>query len=143
MAKRETRGPVKIPPRFNESLKRLTLDMQEATRLLVHAELPQDTLEGLSQAVDHLRSTCWAVLNSVVDEFSDAQRATVILTSHRIQRTTQLMDSLNEEVDAGRLTRQTQGVDGLRNTLGVVYKKLHYLTTGKPAPPEAGPPAPA
>ena len=143
MAKRETRGPVKIPPRFNESLKRLTLDMQEATRLLVHAELPQDTLEGLSQAVDHLRSTCWAVLNSVVDEFSDAQRATVILTSHRIQRTTQLMDSLNEEVDAGRLTRQTQGVDGLRNTLGVVYKKLHYLPPGKPAPPEAGPPTPA
>ena len=137
MAKRETAGPVKAPPRFNESLKRLTLDMEEATRFLVHAEVPQETLEGMSRAVDHLRSTCWAVLNSVVDELSDAQRATVILTSHRIQRTTQLMDSLNEEVDAGRVNRQTQGVDGLRNTLGVVYKKLHYLTTGKPAPPES------
>ena len=137
MAKRETAGPVKAPPRFNESLKRLTLDMEEATRFLVHAEVPQETLESMSRAVDHLRSTVWAVLNSVVDEFSDAQRATVILTSHRIQRTTQLMDSLNEEVDAGRVNRQTQGVDGLRNTLGVVYKKLHYLTTGKPAPPES------
>ncbi len=136
MAKRET-GPVKAPPRFNESLKRLTLDMEEATRFLVHAEVPQETLEGMSRAVDHLRSTCWAVLNSVVDEFSDAQRATVILTSHRVQRAAQLMDSVNEEVDAGRINRQTQGVDGLRNTLGVVYKKLHYLTTGRPAPPES------
>jgi len=142
VAKRET-GPAKAPPRFNESLKRLTLDMEEATRFLVHAEVPQETLADMSRAVDHLRSTVWAVLNSVVDEFSDAQRATVILTSHRVQRASQLMDSLNEEVDAGRLNRQTQGVDGLRNTLGVVYKKLHYLTTGKPAPPEAGPPAPA
>lgn len=136
MAKRESGGPTQVPSRFNHTLKRLTLDMQEADRYLVYAELPQDTLEGLSSAVDHLRATCWAVLNSVVDEFSNSQRATVILTSHRMQRAAQLMAALIEEVDAGRIARTTQGVEELRNTLGVVYKKLHYLTTGKPAPPE-------
>jgi len=136
VAKHESGGPVKVPPRFNESLKRLVLDMQEADRCLVYAEVPQETLAGISQAVDHLRATCWAVLNSVVDEFSDTQRATVILTSHRMQRAAQLMTALAEEIDAGRISRETQGVEELRNTLGVAYKKLYYLTTGKAAPPE-------
>ena len=136
MVKHETGGRTQVPPRFNETLKRMTLDMQEADRLLVYAELPQTTLEGLSQAVDHLRATCWAVLNSVVDEFSDTQRATVILTSHRLQRAQTLMGTLIEEIDSGNLTRETKGVEDLRNTLGVAYKKLYYLTTGKPAPPE-------
>lgn len=136
MAKRESSSPVKAPPRFNETLKRLTLDIKEAERYLVYAELPQETLEGVSEAVDHLRATCWATLNSVVDEFSDTQRATVILTSHRIQRALTLLNSLMEEIDAGRIERRAKNVDELRNLLGVVYKKLHYLTTGKPAPPE-------
>lgn len=136
MAKRAPGGPVQVPLRFHQNVKRVVLDMQEVDRHLVFAGLPQQTLEDLSQAVDHLRATCWAVLNSVVDEFADSQRATVILTSHRIQRATQLIGALMEEIDAGRLTRSTQGIEELRNQLGRAYKKLHYLTTGKAAPPE-------
>ncbi|MGH7754423.1 MAG: hypothetical protein ACREN5_16585, partial [Gemmatimonadales bacterium] len=78
----------------------------------------------------------WAVLNSVVDEFSDSQRATVILTSHRMQRARTLITTIVEEIDAGNITSTTQGAEELRSTLGLAYKKLHYLATGKPAPPE-------
>lgn len=136
MEKRQTGGRIQVPPRFDHTIKRLTLDLQEADRYLVHAELPQATVEGLSQAVDHVRGTVWAVLNSVVDEFSDSQRATVILTSHRIQRAQTLINSIIEEIDAGRIARDTKGVEELRNLLGVAYKKLYFLTTGKAAPPE-------
>lgn len=132
MAKR-----TEVPPRFEHMVKRLVLDIQEVDRHLVFAHLPQGVLESLSQAVDHLRATCWAVLNSVADEFSDGSRATVILTSHRIQRSTQLMGTLMDEMDAGHITRSTQGVERLRNEVGRVYKKLHYLTTGQPAPPDS------
>lgn len=123
-----------VPPDFDQSLKRLTLELKEADRHLVFAELPQTTLEPLSEAVDHVRSTIWAVLNSLVDEFSNTQRATILLTSHRIQRAHALMDAISSEIDAGRITRTTAGADELRNALAIVYKKIHYLTTGKPAP---------
>jgi hypothetical protein len=136
MAKRESGGRTRVPPRFNETVKRLTLELQEANRHLVFADLPQDTVEELSQTVDHVRSTVWAVLNSMVDEFASTQRATVILTSHRIQRAQALMAAINAEIDAGHLTRSTQGIEELRNMLAVAYKKIHYLLTGKPAPPE-------
>lgn len=137
MEKRATGGRVQVPPRFNETIKHLTLGLQEADRYLVYAELPQDTLDGLSQAVDHLRGTVWAVLNSVVDEFSDSQRASVLLTSHRLQRAQQLTDAVIGEIDAGNITRTTQGTEKLRTTLGVAYKKLHFVLTGKAAPPES------
>ena len=137
MVKHESSGRTRVPPRFNETVKRLTLELQETDRCLIFSDLPQATLEGLSQTVDHLRATVWAVLNSLVDEFGDSQRATVILTSHRIQRAQTLMASLNDEMDAGNITRSTQGVEELRNLLALAYKKLYFLTTGKPAPPES------
>lgn len=133
---RETSERTRVPPRFDETIKRLTLELKEAERYLVFSELPENTLEGLSEAVDHLRGTVWAVLNSVVDEFSSSQRAAILLTSHRIQRAQGLLGSLDEEIDAGRVTRSTAGVEELRATLARIYKKLHYLLTGKPAPPE-------
>lgn len=133
---RQTGKRTQVPPRFADTLKRLTLELKEADRYLVFADLPQNTLEGLSEAVDHLRGTVWAVLNSTVDEFSNSQRASVLLTSHRIQQTHALVDALVEEIDAGRITKSTRGVEELRNALAVVYKKLYYLTTGTPAPSE-------
>ncbi len=127
-------GPVQVPEHFEENLRRLTLDCKEATRYLVHAELPERTVEELSEAVDHLRGTVWAVLNSLVDEFSDAQRARLVLTSHRIQRAQALLEALNDEIETRRITGATAGVRELLAAMGRVYKKLHYLTTGKVAP---------
>lgn len=132
-----TNRRTRVPPRFHETIRRLTLDVREADRYLIHADLPEGTLEELSEAVDHLRATVWAVLNATVDEFGESQRATIVLTSHRIQRAQALMTALIEEIDAGHISRTTQGVEELRSTLGLAYKKLHYLMTGKPVPPEA------
>lgn len=121
------------PPHFEETVKRLTSDMKEAERYLVYADLQQGTLEGLSEAVDKVRATTWAVLNSAVDQFSGPP-GMIVLTTHRVQRALALMSALNEELDAGHVKPTTQGVADLHTTLGVVYKKLYYLLTGKPAP---------
>ena len=132
--KPQTPGYVHVPERFEKNLKRLTLDCKEATRFLVHAQLPEQTVEELSEAVDHLRATVWAVLNSLADEFSDAQRARLILTSHRIQRAKGLLEALNDEVESRRITGATAGLRELLAVMGRIYKKLHYLTTEKAAP---------
>jgi len=123
-----------VPANFNETVKRLITEIKEAERYLVFADLPATTLEALSEAVDKLRATGWAVLNSLADQFSGGQQASIVLTSNRIQRTVSLLSALVEEIDAGRLTSNTKDVDRLRATLGMAYKKLHYATTGKSAP---------
>lgn len=133
--KSETVERTRVAPRFEETIKRLTLNLKEATRYLVFADLPQSTLEGLSGAVDHLRTTVWAVLNSTVDEFSDGHRATIVLTSHRMQRSQALMGALSDEIDAGHVTASTPGGEELLAALGLVYKKLHFLRTGASLPP--------
>ncbi len=127
---------VQIPPNFEATVKRLTTELKEAERYLVFADLPASTLEALSEAVDKIRSTGWAVLNSLADQFSGSQQGAIVLTSNRIQRTVSLLGTLVEEIDGGRITPATQDVDKLRNILGIAYKKLHYASTGKPAPPD-------
>ncbi|MGH9863111.1 MAG: hypothetical protein ACRD35_06775 [Candidatus Acidiferrales bacterium] len=132
MATRGGSPHTSVPPNFEENLKHLTVNLKETDRYLVHARLPQDTLEGFSEAVDQVRTTVWAVLNSVVDEFSTSEQATALLTSHRIQRTQALINAITGEIDAGQITRTTPGVSELFTALGVTYKKLHYVVMGKP-----------
>ncbi|MFQ5696125.1 MAG: hypothetical protein ACE5HB_09065, partial [Terriglobia bacterium] len=108
----------------------------EVDRHLVHVRLEQPTLEGLSQAVDRTRQTIWAVLRGEGDEF-DEQRASSMLTAKRVQRATQLLQALNEELDAGNVHGRTEGLDELSAWLGLVYKKLTYLFSGRPLPPTA------
>ena len=131
MATRGGSQHTSVPPNFEENLKHLTVNLKETDRYLVHARLPQDTLEGFSEAVDQVRTTVWAVLNSVVDEFSTSE-ATALLTSHRIERTQALINAITGEIDAGQITRSTPGVSELFTVLGVAYKKLHYVVMGKP-----------
>lgn len=126
-----------VPENFDQILKRLVLDLKEADRSLTSARLPQPTLEELSETIDHLRATTWAVLNSVVDDFSDVEQAPTLLTAHRLQRTCALLLALNAAMDTRLLTGSTPGVDQLAAALGATYKKLHFILHGKPAP--AGP----
>ena len=132
MATRGGSPHTSVPANFEENLKRLTVSLKETDRYLVHARLPQDTLEGFSEAVDQARTTLWAVLNSVMDEFSATDQATNLLTSHRIQRTQALINAITGEIDSGQITRSTPGASELFTTLGVAYKKMHYLMVGKP-----------
>jgi len=125
-----------VPQDFDQALKRLTLDLRETERYLASAGLPQKTLEELSETIDHIRATTWAVLSSVSDEFSDPHQAPTLLTAHRIQRTRSLLLALTAEMDTGHIKSSTNGAHDLCTALGAIYKKLHYLIHGKPIPPE-------
>lgn len=133
MAKSDIGGPSAVPPDFEAAIKRLTLDLRSADRHLVHARLPQDTVQDMSESVDLIRSTLWAVLNSVADEFSVSHQATALLTSHRMQRTQALLEAVIKEIDSGRIHSATLGLEALSNILGTVYKKSHYLLARRPA----------
>jgi len=132
----ESRKAEKVPEAFERSLRRLTLDLKEADRLLADAGLRPETLEELSETVDHLRATTWAVMNAVSDDLSDPREAPTLLTAHRIQRTRALLLALNTEIDTGHITAEASNTNDLCTALGMTYKKLHYLLHGKPVPPE-------
>ncbi len=132
----ETGKPQTPPEDLVHTMRRMTLDLREADRKLPHAGLPQAVLDELSEAVDGFRSTLWAVLNSVSDDFSDPKTAPTLLTTHRIRRTGALLQALNLEMDTGRVTGATNGAPDLCNALGAAYKKLHYVVHRKPVPPE-------
>ena len=136
MVKPDLGGPSAVPPDFEFAIARLSLDLRIAERHLVHAQLPQKLLEDISESVDLVRSTLWAVLNSVADDFSVSHQATALLTSHRMQRTLALLGAVSEEIDARRIHSATPGLDTLSTMLGTVYKKCHYLRTNRPAPSE-------
>lgn len=132
MATHGTGGHTSVPPNFEENIRQMTLNLREANRYLVHARLSQSTLEPFSETIDHIRTTLWGVLNSIVDEFSTSDQATAVLTSHRIQRAQALMLAITAEIDAGQIRRSTEGTSELCTALGVAYKKLHYVVVGRP-----------
>jgi hypothetical protein len=121
---------------FDQLLKRLTTELKQADRHLTGARLPQATLEELSESVDHIRATTWAALNSIADEFTDAEQTPTLLTLHRIQRLRALLNTLGEEMDTGHINRSAAGAEELCAALGLAYKKLYYLIHGKPVPSE-------
>lgn len=132
----ESRKAEKVPEAFERSLRRLTVDLKEADRLLADARLPRETLEELSETVDHLRATTWAVMNALGDDLSHPHEAPTLLTAHRIQRTRALLLALNAEIDTGHVTPDASGTRDLCTALGTTYKKLHYLLHGKAVAPE-------
>lgn len=125
-----------IPPDLEQRVKRVSADLMEIESYLIHADLPREALEALSEAVDKTRSTNWAVLNSTIDQFTNVSQPAMVLTSHRVQRTLALLGEMQEEMDAGRIDSKVEGAGQLLVRLGVTHKKMHYILTGKTAPPD-------
>ncbi len=125
-----TKSP--IPPHFDKTVEKPVSDIKEVDQNLLFADVPTNILEALSEAVDKIRATNWALLNSTLDQFATS-RQTNVLAAHRIQRAAPLLDAIKHEIDDGVITATTPGVEELRTLLGVVYKKLHFVTTGHSA----------
>jgi len=119
---------------LDQRIKSVALDLRELERQLMFARVHVETVEELSKAVDNIRNTIWALLNSVdmAEHFTQAGRATTVLTAHRIQRATSLCELLTEEIDSGNVAGDTKGVAELRKALAVAYKKLNYLLKPEP-----------
>jgi len=119
---------------LDQRIKSLTLDLRALERQLLFARVHVEPVEELSKAVDNLRNTIWALLNSadMAEHFTHAGRAGTVLTAHRIQRATTLCDLLTEEIDSGNVAVDTKGVVELRKALAIAYKKLNYLLKAEP-----------
>lgn len=114
---------------LDDRIQTIALDVLALDRQLMRGRVEVQSIEQLSRAVDHIRNTIWALLNSseMADAFIEAGSASTVLTAHRVQRATSLTELLVEEIDAGRLTPQTKSVEELRKILAIAYKKLSRL----------------
>lgn len=117
------------PQAVDDRIRALALDLLELERQLIRSRVDAHALEELSKAVDHIRNTIWAMLNSadMAEAFIEVGSATAVLTALRVQRATSLGQLVVEEIDSGNLTLQTKGADELRKSLAICYKKLSRL----------------
>lgn len=114
---------------IDDRIRGLALDLSALDRELIRSRVDVHAIEEFSKAVDHIRNTIWAMLNSadMTESFIEAGSAAGVLTALRVQRATSLGQLVVEEIDAGSLTPKTKGVDDLRKILAVAYKKLSRL----------------
>jgi len=115
--------------KIDDRIRTLALDLFALDRELIHSRVSVEALEELSKAVDHIRNTVWAMLNSaeMAGTFIEAGFAASVLSAHRLQRATTLAQLVVEEMDAGNFTPRTKGIAELRNALAVAYKRLSRL----------------
>ena len=117
------------PAAIDDRIRGLALDVAELERQLIRSRVDVQALEELSKAVDHIRNSIWAMLNSatMAESFIEAGTVAGVLTALRVNRATSLGQLVIDEIDSGNLTPQTKGVAELRNALAVCYKKLSRL----------------
>lgn len=120
-----------LPENLGETVRALTDTLHEVDHALPFAGLPQPSLEALSDAVDQLRSTLWAVLGSLSEDLAARQTHAGLLTTHHIRRARSVLHTVMEEIDSGNITRSTPEADELATVLSATNKKLSYFLHGR------------
>jgi hypothetical protein len=120
----------------------LTSQLRALDLELKSGESPQGPLlREFRQALDHVRMTAWTT-----NELMDARQAQrnpeallSFLTSERLRRFTQMVKELCADVDAHGLTWETQGIQGLSESLDVLRDRLERLSRRGQAEPARNP----
>lgn len=123
--------PDEIPGNFGETVRELSDTLREVDNALPFADLPQPALESLSDAVDQIRNTLWAVLGSLSEDLAARQKPAGPLTTHHIRRARSVMHTIMEEIDSGNITPSTPEAEELSTVLSATHKKLNYFLHGR------------
>jgi len=86
--------------------------------------VPVALLEDLKGAVDHLRTTLWAVISANTD---DPEALTSRLVSLRLQRAAEICRQIRLDADAGELTIDCSELPKLREALHLTVNRVERL----------------
>src|SRR5262245_46754381 len=109
----------------------LTSQLRALDLELKSGETPNgQQLREFRQALDHVRMTAWTA-NELMDARQAQRNPEAILsflTSERLRRFTQMVKDLCADIDAHGLTWETQGMQGLSESLDVLRHRLENLS---------------
>ena len=86
--------------------------------------MPVALLEDLKGAVDHLRTTLWAVISASAD---DADALASKLISLRLQRAAEICRQIRLDADAGELSIDCAELPKLREALHLTVTRVERL----------------
>jgi hypothetical protein len=141
--KRKKAPVFKMKDQFLQSFSAKLIELTSELRALDHELKSGETPEGpllreFRMALDHVRMTAWTT-NELMDA-RDASRdpATVLsfLTAERLRRFTQMVKDLSCDIQVQGLTWQTQGIQGLSESLHMLQQLLGRLSGRVPAKPQ-------
>jgi hypothetical protein len=118
------------PPSISERLEAATKELQHLEELVKSGDLDSRVLSEFRNAVDHMRSTSWAVQKWMgLSDRSGGDPFTVlpILSEERVRRATQILQDLSLDLQATDIGIDTKGIGDLFTSLDDLRRRLATL----------------
>lgn len=118
------------PPSISERLEAATKELQHLEDLVKSGDLDSRVLSEFRNAVDHMRSTSWAVQKWMgLSDRSGGDPFTVlpILSEERVRRATQILQDLTLDLQATDIGIDTKGIGELFTSLEDLRRRLATL----------------
>ena len=119
----------------NFELRKTSAQLLKLEQAIKSAEIDPRILADFRDALDHVRTTAWAVQEWQERQLErrDPQKVLPLLTAERIRRATQLSNAIVAEVSAREVTWQTAGIEDLFRVLEQLYQHLAGLSKNRGA----------
>jgi hypothetical protein len=121
---------------LTERLASATGEIQQLEKLVQSGDLDGRVLSEFRNAVDHIRTTTWAVQKWVGLNFQaggDPFSVLPTMIEARVRRATQIADNLCLDIQSNDLGIDTPGIIDLANSVEDLHRRLADLLRRKPA----------
>ena len=132
---------------LTERLASATAEIQQLEKLVKSGDLDARVLSEFRNAVDHIRTTTWAVQKWVGLNFQSGGDPFSVLPTMieaRVRRATQIIDNLCLDIQSNDVGIDTPGIIDLANSVEDLHRRLAELLRRKTTVnhPQPAPPAP-
>jgi hypothetical protein len=124
-----------ISQSLTERLASATAEIQQLEKLVKSGDLDARVLSEFRNAVDHIRTTTWAVQKWVGLNFQSGGDPFSVLPTMieaRVRRGTQIADNLCLDIQSNDLGIDTPGIIDLANSVDELNRRLAALLRRKP-----------
>jgi hypothetical protein len=111
-------------------LEAATSELQRLEELVKTGELDQRVLTEFRNAVDHIRTTAWAVQKWVglaSESGGDPFSVLPVMSAERVRRATQIANDLCLDLQCADVGLDTKGIVDLHNAVGDLHRRLSAL----------------
>lgn len=126
----ESAATFSSPTPLTSRLENATTELQHLEQLVQTGELDQRVLSEFRNAVDHIRTTAWAVQKWVGlshESGGDPFSVLPIMSAERVRRATQIANDLCLDLQSSDVGLDTKGILDLYNSVDDLRRRLAVL----------------
>ncbi len=119
-------------PRLGVRLYEVTVALEEIERELVAGGLAREGLEHFKMAVDHVRLSVWALLNTgQVDQGSDPSETERVIARYRLNRVEGICQKILMDIENGVIPPDSQQLERFRSTVQDTIEQVDRFIGGQ------------